>query len=69
MSGVRIDLIEQQMRELRFLRGWGYGETEAEVARYLIERGLDDLRRSSVIPPYCDCGRTPVTTEGGGENG
>jgi hypothetical protein len=64
-SGVRIVLPEPLMRELRFLRGWGYGEAEPDVARYLIQRGLDDLRRSGVIPPYCECGRAdrPKTSE------
>lgn len=52
MGGVRIELLEQQMRELSFLKGWGYGKTEADVVRYLVERGLDDLRREKVIPPY-----------------
>jgi hypothetical protein len=56
MGGVRIDLTDAQLRELKFLTGWGYGAAEADVARYLIERGLDDLRRTRVIPPYCDCG-------------
>lgn len=55
-GGVRVDLSAHQLRELKFLSAWGYGPTEADVIRYLVERGLDDLRRSRVIPPYCECG-------------
>ena len=57
MAEIGFALTEQQMRELKFLVGWGYGTSPAEVARFLLERELDDLRRSGVIPPYCDCGK------------
>jgi len=53
-GGVRVDLQKQHRAELEFLTGWGYGNDQTDVARYLIERGLDDLRRSGVIPPYLE---------------
>lgn len=56
-GGVRVDLLEQQRLDLLFLVGWGYGDNEAEVARYLIQRALDDLRRARVIPPRCECSK------------
>lgn len=57
MGGVRVDMRDQIMAELKFLTGLGYGATESDVVRYLVERSLDDLRRSGVIPAYCECGK------------
>jgi hypothetical protein len=38
----------------------GYGQNPTEVARYLIQREVDDLRRSRVIPPP-DAANSPST--------
>jgi hypothetical protein len=43
---------EKQREWLKHLSLYGlYGETEGEVAEYLIMRGLDDLWRAGVIGP------------------
>lgn len=36
---------------LRILRRQGYGSTVTEVAKYLIVRGIDDLKRANVLKP------------------
>lgn len=32
----------------------GYGKTRADVARYLIQREIDDLKRAGVLPSVLD---------------
>jgi hypothetical protein len=45
-------LSAQFRRYLDQLRVLGYGKTPTEVARYLIDRGIDDLIRAKTIGPY-----------------
>jgi hypothetical protein len=47
---VEVTLAPEQLEELRSLVG-RYGRSPTAVARYLIERELDDLRRSGVLKP------------------
>jgi hypothetical protein len=42
---------EHEQRELKRLVHLGYAETVDDVVRYIVMRGLDDLRRSPVLAP------------------
>jgi hypothetical protein len=44
-------LSAQFRRDLDDLRDLGYANTSTEVARYLIDRGIDDLIRAKTIGP------------------
>jgi hypothetical protein len=47
---VEIGLPPEEYACLEYLKKEGYGNNPTEVARYLIRRELDDLRRTGVLP-------------------
>ena len=47
---VEPSLDEQTVAALDALIQRGYGKTRADVARYLIQREIDDLKRAGVLP-------------------
>lgn len=47
---VKVPLSTEEARAIDELMLCGYGQDRAEVILYLMQRELDDLRRSGVIP-------------------
>lgn len=45
-----VNMPAKMLDDLRWLGSRGYGMDAADVARYLIARELDDLRRARVLP-------------------
>jgi len=48
---VQLVLSAQFRRYLDQLKDLGYGKTATDTARYLIDRGIDDLIRAKIIGP------------------